>query len=175
MKPLYSFALFCCLLAFSCSSTDDEDKQEEIPVPQPTPYTLSFSERFQPPTIPADNPLTEEGVLLGRRLFYEKKLSGDNTISCGSCHQQKLAFTDGKALSTGINGQSTNRSSMSLVNLAWNKTFNWAGEANSLEAQARIPIENPWKCTRTWTKPFVNSKTPERTQIFLKKPLAPVL
>ena len=126
----------------ACSSSDD-DKKEEVPVPQPTPYTLSFSERFQPPTIPADNPLTEEGVLLGRRLFYEKKLSGDNTISCGSCHQQKLAFTDGKALSTGINGQSTTRSSMSLMNLAWNKTFNWAGEANSLEAQARIPIENP--------------------------------
>ncbi|PSR52559.1 cytochrome-c peroxidase [Adhaeribacter arboris] len=141
MKQLYLLFLFIYLLCLACSSP--EDKKEEVPTPVPTPFQLQFSDRFQPPAIPEDNPLTVEGVNLGRRLFYEKKLSGNNTMSCGSCHQQKLAFTDGQAFSTGIDGQQTTRSAMSLVNLAWNKTFNWAGEANSLEAQARIPIENP--------------------------------
>ncbi|WP_246343477.1 cytochrome-c peroxidase [Adhaeribacter radiodurans] len=141
MKQLYLLFAFAGFFLVACSSSDKEKEIE--PVPVPTPYQLQFSDRFQPPSIPEDNPLTVEGVALGRRLFYEKRLSGNNTISCGSCHQQKLAFTDGQAFSTGVDGQQTTRSSMSLVNLAWNKTFNWAGEANSLEAQARIPIENP--------------------------------
>jgi len=141
VKHFYKYFSLFSLFLVACSSPEKEKEVE--PTPVPTPYQLQFSDRFQSPSLPADNPLTEEGVALGRRLFYEKKLSGNNTMSCGSCHQQKLAFTDGKALSTGIDGQQTTRSSMSLVNLAWNKSFNWAGEANSLEAQARIPIENP--------------------------------
>ncbi|WP_176133139.1 cytochrome-c peroxidase [Hymenobacter sp. CRA2] len=93
--------------------------------------------------MPADNPLTEEGVALGRRLFYEKQLSADGTISCASCHQQSKAFTDGRAFAIGVNGQQHRRSSMSLVNLAWDKSFTWDGATNSLETQARVPLENP--------------------------------
>ncbi len=130
------------VLIVSAACTPDKKSTTE-PEPVPTPYSLTFPDRFQPPVIPADNPLTQEGVELGRLLFYEKKLSGNNTISCGTCHQQQFAFTDGQAVSTGTDGKKTNRGSMSLANLAWQKTFNWDGAAASLEAQARIPIENP--------------------------------
>jgi cytochrome c peroxidase len=141
VQAVQKYTLF--LVAIVCLNCSPQKDSPTEPEPVPTPYTLSFPERIQPPVIPENNPLTQEGVELGRLLFYEKKLSGNNTLSCGSCHQQNLAFTDGKALSTGTDGQTNTRSSMSLVNLAWNKNFNWDGVASSLEAQARIPIENP--------------------------------
>lgn len=123
-----------------CSS-----EQEEVePVEKgPTPYELTLPKVFpQKVLIPADNPTTVEGVELGRFLFYEKKLSGDNTMSCGSCHQQEKAFTDGRALAVGINGVAHKRSTMSLANMLWFQQFNWDGGAFSLEEQARIPIES---------------------------------
>lgn len=110
--------------------------------PVPTgPYTLrypaSFGGRF---TIPADNPTTQEGVYLGRLLFYEPKLSSTQTISCASCHQQARAFTDGLPLSVGVSGKLTQRNSMSLVNLLWVRQLFWDGRANSLEEQALVPL-----------------------------------
>ena len=68
------------------------------------------------PLLPADNPLTVEGVDLGRHLFYEKTLSVDNSISCASCHRQALAFTDGLARAVGVNGARHPRSAMALSN-----------------------------------------------------------
>lgn len=100
-------------------------------------YPAYFGGRF---TIPEDNPMTKEGVHLGRMLFYETKLSGNNQVSCASCHQQKLAFTDGKPFSVGIDGSLTKRSSMSLANLLWVRNFFWDGRSNSLEAQAVFPL-----------------------------------
>lgn len=105
--------------------------------PYPLQYPSYFGGRF---TIPEDNPLTKEGVHLGRLLFYEPKLSKENKITCGTCHQQKLAFTDGKSFSEGVDGTLTKRSSMSLVNLLWVRNFFWDGRVNSLEAQAIVPL-----------------------------------
>ncbi|WP_167856815.1 cytochrome-c peroxidase [Hymenobacter aquaticus] len=99
--------------------------------------------------IPADNPLTEEGVALGRMLFYEPKLSRNNTISCGSCHQQSKAFTDGRALALGVDGVPNPRGTMSLANILWEPALNWDGAATSLETQARKPIENPTEMHQT--------------------------
>jgi cytochrome c peroxidase len=114
------------------------------PVVPPTAYVLQRPPNFPAPEpAPANNPLTVEGVALGRRLFYETALSMDNTVSCGSCHHQELAFTDGRARAQGVNGTISPRSSMSLANLAWEPKLTWDGAANSLETQARIPIENP--------------------------------
>jgi cytochrome c peroxidase len=113
--------------------------------PAPTPLT-DFSApfvfgRFQ---LPADNPLTEEAVALGRRLFYDVRLSGGNQISCATCHQQKLAFTDGKTTSVGASGKALAFNSMSLANLMWGpQHFFWDGRAPSLESQALIPIQHP--------------------------------
>ena len=110
----------------------------------PTPYTLSYPANFGGRfTIPDDNPLTQEGVALGRFLFYETKLSATNALSCATCHEQKRAFTDGKTLSTGVDGTLTPRNTMSLANLLWVRNFFWDGRSPGLEAQAVFPLTDP--------------------------------
>jgi cytochrome c peroxidase len=112
---------------------------------EPTPL-VDFSApfvfgRFQ---VPADNPLTEESVELGRLLFYDRRLSGDNTMSCSTCHQQRLAFTDGRRTGIGVSGKPLAFNSMSLANLMWGpKHFFWNGRVPTLEAQTLVPIQNP--------------------------------
>jgi cytochrome c peroxidase len=103
-------------------------------------YPANFGNRIN---VPANNPTTQQGFYLGRLLFYEPKLSATNTISCGSCHQQSKAFTDGKALSIGVNNGLATRNSMSLANLLWTRKFFWDGRAASLEEQAVFPLTNP--------------------------------
>lgn len=119
--------------------------EEEVQNPYTTtPYVLVLPTGLpQNVTVPADNALTVEGVELGRKLFYEVRLSGNGTQSCGSCHQQSRAFTDGQVRALGAEGQRHRRNTMSLVNLLWEKTLTWDGAATSLEQQARTPIENP--------------------------------
>src|SRR5271154_4207159 len=85
-------------------------------------YPANFGNRIN---IPEDNPTTKQGVYLGRMLFYEKRLSSTNTISCSSCHQQAKAFTDGRVLSKGVDSVLTSRNSMSLTNLLWTRKFFW--------------------------------------------------
>src|SRR5260221_5387354 len=110
----------------------------------PTPYRLSYPSYFGNRTNFADdNPLTVEGVALGRYLFYEKRLSSSDDISCASYHQQSRAFTDGRAFSPGFDGVPTKRNSMSLANLLWVRNFFWDGRAGSLEAQAVVPLTDP--------------------------------
>ena len=122
-----------------------KDKEEAIDpvVAAPTPYVLTVPAGFPTPVIPADNPLTNEGVALGRMLFYETKLSSTGSMSCGSCHQQNKAFTDGRAKAVGVDGIANPRGSMSLANVLWSTTLTWDGAFPTLEAQARKPIENP--------------------------------
>lgn len=108
------------------------------------PFQLEYPDYFgNRISIPEDNPTTKQGVYLGRMLFYEKKLSSNGIISCASCHQQKLAFTDGKAFSPGINDVPTKRNSMSLANLLWVRNFFWDGRAKGLEEQAKFPLNDP--------------------------------
>lgn len=115
-----------------------------------TPYQLVLPSNLpQNVGIPADNPLTVEGVELGRKLFYEVRLSGTGTQSCGSCHQQSKAFTDGRALALGAEGRAHTRGAMSLANVLWETTLNWDGAATGLEQQARLPIENPLEMHQT--------------------------
>lgn len=110
------------------------------PSPYPLVYPAYFGNRIN---TREDNPLTLEGVYLGRLLFYEKKLSANNTISCGTCHQQQYAFTDGRRFSLGFDGRPTKRNSMSLANLLWVRNFFWDGRAGSLETQAMTPLTDP--------------------------------
>lgn len=94
--------------------------------------------------VPRDNPLTQEGVALGRALFYETQLSADGTVSCSFCHRQEKAFTDGKPLAVGLSGVPLRRSTMSLANLMWGpRKFFWDGRAESLAHQALQPIQDP--------------------------------
>jgi cytochrome c peroxidase len=89
-----------------------------------------------------DNPLTKEGVKLGRMLFYDKRLSGNNQLSCASCHRQDLAFTDGLALNNiGLSGATLHRSAPALINMAWAKNgLFWDGGSTNLESQAFGPL-----------------------------------
>jgi cytochrome c peroxidase len=94
-----------------------------------------------PPVVPADNPMTADKVALGRHLFYDKRLSADGTMACASCHEQARAFTDGKAVSTGVTGQVGARSAMSLANVAYLPVLTWQNpQLTSLEVQALIPL-----------------------------------
>ncbi|WP_426490912.1 cytochrome-c peroxidase [Hymenobacter sp. 102] len=146
MPHLYSrlrTVLFLLVMAGLTGCGDKGTTGEQNPVIT-TPYPLTLPTNLpQNATVPADNPLTVEGVELGRKLFYEGQLSGNGTQSCGSCHQQSRAFTDAQVRAIGADGQPHSRNTMSLVNLLWEKTLAWDGAATSLEQQARTPIENP--------------------------------
>ncbi len=117
---------------------------------QQTPYILKIPSHFPPMPIPEDNPMTVEGVELGKKLFYEKKLSGDNTMSCASCHAPDKSFTDGQQFSEGIDGIFGTRNSMALINLGWNKFFFWDGRAKTLEEQILEPVTNPIEMHEEW-------------------------
>ena len=96
---------------------------------------------FPAPPVPADNPMSDAKVRLGRHLFYDQRLSGNLTQSCASCHRQELAFTDGRATALGSTGEAHPRGSMTLVNVAYNSSFTWAnGGLASLEEQVLVPI-----------------------------------
>lgn len=96
---------------------------------------------FPEPLVPANNPMSEAKFELGRHLFFDKRLSGNGTMGCGSCHFQNLAFTDGKAVATGSTGDHTSRGAMSIGNVAYYPTLTWANPSQfSLEIQAAVPM-----------------------------------
>jgi cytochrome c peroxidase len=101
-----------------------------------------MSATFPIPDLPGDNPLLEERVALGEKLFHEAALSKDNTISCASCHKSDRAFTDARRYSIGVRAQVGTRNAMPLFNLAWKSSFFWDGRAPSLRAQALMPIQD---------------------------------
>jgi cytochrome c peroxidase len=111
--------------------------------PHTTPYPLPIPAHFPQPFLPSDNPLTVECITLGRRLFFEKRLSGNSSQSCAGCHRPERAFSDGgKAASTGIDGRKGNRRAMPLFNLAWSGRYTWDGRRARLRDQALAPIQD---------------------------------
>ena len=104
-------------------------------------WTWDLPDYLPPPRVPADNPMTQAKVALGRYLFYDTRLSGNGTQACATCHLQKLAFTDGRAHGLGSTGQLHPRSPMALGNVGWNATYTWANPALiTLERQMTNPI-----------------------------------
>jgi len=93
--------------------------------------------------VPKDNPLTEQRVRLGRRLFFDPILSADNTVACASCHQPSHGFAGLEARPRGIRGQRATRRAPSLFNRAYGTAFFWDGRESTLETQALRPIEDP--------------------------------
>ena len=115
--------------AFSAETARSEGYQWNLPKGFPRPY------------VPADNPMTEAKVELGRHLFYDTRMSVNGTQACASCHKQELAFTDGKTVGLGATGESHSRSPMSLVNVAWSGALTWSNpEMKTLEKQALVPM-----------------------------------
>lgn len=96
---------------------------------------------FPKPAVPADNPMSKAKVELGRYLFYDKRLSVNGQASCGTCHIQSLAFSDGKTHAVGTTGEAHPKNTPSLANLVYSPTFNWANPAVvSLETQLLTPL-----------------------------------
>lgn len=110
-----------------------------------TPIYFKIQKNWPKPTYDfTKNILTEEGFYLGKKLFYDPIMSRDSTISCASCHLQQTGFTHvDHELSHGIDGKIGNRNSLTLINLAWNKSFMWDGGINHLEVQPLAPITSP--------------------------------
>jgi len=143
MKHLICW-LAISLVVFSCR----KDNTRYLP----TPYALEIPTHFPDMIIPEDNPMTVEGVELGRFLFYEKRLSGDNTQSCASCHLPSASFSDPNQYSTGIDGIQGTRHSMALVNLGWEDFFFWDGRKTTLESQILEPVPNPIEMHQSWKR-----------------------
>src|SRR6185295_17047145 len=93
--------------------------------------------------VPASNRLTREKVTLGRKLFFDKRLSRDGTLACASCHDPKRAFSDGRAVARGIGGAEGTRNAPALINRGYGRSFFWDGRARSLEDQVLQPITDP--------------------------------
>jgi cytochrome c peroxidase len=104
-------------------------------------FAWDLPKGFPVPKVPASNPMTAEKVELGRHLFYDKRLSVNGTQACATCHQQQLAFTDGRPVGIGATGEHHPRGPMSLVNVAYNATLTWNNPAmKELEEQALVPM-----------------------------------
>lgn len=138
MKSRISFLLSLIPLLLACEPEEYSPVVNDGYELNPPIYFGDYQER-----IPNGNPITKSGFQLGRKLFYEKALSADNSISCGTCHQQEMAFTDGKAISEGFEGRLGKVSAMSLSNLLWTENFTWTGKFSRLIDQSLEPIENP--------------------------------
>ena len=147
LKSIIFIVLSATIFIVSCK---DDDSNDPIGVVQDnTPYIMSYGS-FTTPNIAEDNPLTVQGVQLGRMLFYEKKLSGDGEMACASCHFQEFAFTDTAKFSTGIRGKKGGRQAMSVFNLAWNENeFFWDGRAHLLRDQSLGPIQDELEMDET--------------------------
>lgn len=144
MKKIITIILGIFML-FSCS------KEEEGYVKIPTNIDLKIPSNF--PDLDYDlskNPLTEEGVALGKKLFYEGRLASDNIISCGFCHEQASAFTHhGHTTSHGVDGKTGFRNTQSIQNLAFFNEFTWDGAAIHLDLQPIIPITSDVEMNET--------------------------
>ena len=110
------------------------------------PYDWAIDASLPPPAVPADNPMTEDKIELGRWLFHDTRLSVNGTMSCATCHLQALAFTDGRGRAVGATGEIHPRGAMSLVNVAYASRLTWANQLlDKLEDQALTPMfgDNP--------------------------------
>lgn len=168
-RILYVLALMIFILG---CRPEDEDKGIDLTHIEyaPESYQIELPDYFPEIYNPSDNPMTYDGVQLGRHLFYDPILSADSTMSCAGCHDPKLAFTDGQATSVGIDGISGRRSSMSLVNIGFfgNKLF-WDGRSPSLEHQAILPVEDPIELHNTWDEVEVRLQNSELYRELFRK------
>jgi cytochrome c peroxidase len=140
-RPSFLFALSLIGLLAACSK-DSDNNSNNSPSLDNTAYALDFG-AFPSPNIAVDNPLTVEKVKLGRMLFFEKKMSLDNSMSCASCHRQEHAFSDTAQFSIGVHGLPGKRQAMAVFNMAWNSNgFFWDGRAPLLRDQSLKPIED---------------------------------
>ncbi len=137
MSPLPRFVKIsiCCLALVSLSAS--------LPSHLLLAQGLKVPHGLVEPKSPADNPFTKEKAELGKLLYFDPRLSRDNTVSCATCHDPKKGWSNGEAVATGIGGQKGGRSAPSIINAAFAPLQFWDGRAVGLEGQALGPVQNP--------------------------------
>lgn len=138
LKQLFAGSLISLMLLTACQPQEEAGSDYADP---------GFAEII----FPVDNPTTPRGLEIGEQLFFDPILSADSTISCSSCHLPELAFSDGRAVSIGIHGNSGRRNSPSLANIGYrHTTMFWDGRASDLESQALHPVADPNEMGGDW-------------------------
>lgn len=144
MKILIYTIPLLFLLILSC-----RDEPRQLIELDDTPYEFVYGD-LPAPDLPADNLLTQQGVQLGRMLFYEKMLSLDESQACASCHNQTDGFSDTLQFSVGVEMLVGKRQAMPVINMAWHSNeFFWDGRANLLREQSLKPIQDPLEMNET--------------------------
>ncbi|MCR9288482.1 MAG: cytochrome-c peroxidase [Bacteroidetes bacterium] len=144
-KLKYIAILFSGILLINAC---DKDNDPNVVIDE-TPYLLEYG-GLPMPDLPADNPLTVQGVELGRMLFYETMLSKDGSQACADCHQQADGFSDTNRFSIGVKGLPGGRQAMPIFNMAWHSNeFFWDGRAHLLRDQSLKPIQDPLEMNET--------------------------
>jgi cytochrome c peroxidase len=115
---------------------------------------------------PADNPITPERVALGRKLFFDKRLSADNSISCATCHDPGYGFSDPHAVSSGVKGRLGERNSHTLLNTAFMTPLMWDGRAATLEEQSLLPFLSPSEFDLPLEEVIVKQKRQGYSELF---------
>ena len=127
--------LLLTILTISCDKSNEQAELFALKIPLGLDTLTMF--------IPDDNPLTIEKIKLGRKLFFDERLSVDGTVSCATCHNPLLGFADGRSVAVGIEGLEGSRSTPAIINRLFSEGQFWDGRAQSLEEQVLGPIENP--------------------------------
>jgi len=135
-------AIFLLTLVFSsCGKEENAELRNSNFSPTLIDPSEIFPAEFGMPNLPEDNPFTEEGVYLGRMLFYDPILSIDSSVSCASCHKQEFAFGDPSPLSVGVFGLKTGRNAPALFNMAYSQKFFWDARVSRLRDLVFEPIQ----------------------------------
>ncbi|MGO9649111.1 MAG: cytochrome-c peroxidase [Terriglobales bacterium] len=145
---IFLFILFLTVVA-SGLLLQSQDQKASTLMPIGKPVQIKAPLGLPPVPIPADNPPTAETITLGRRLYYDPILSGDNSISCATCHAPQFGFADPRQFSEGVGKKLGGRNSPPVVNAAYFKVQFWDGRAPSLEKQAEGPVANPVEMATT--------------------------
>jgi len=136
-------ATVVCTALLGLATTNVLRDVKPAPPSADPPFAWHLPRGLPVPAVPPDNSMNDAKVVLGRALFYDTRLSGNQTFACASCHKQELAFTDGRAHAVGSTGQEHPRSSMTLTNVAYNASFGWSDtNVRSLETQLAVPMFN---------------------------------
>ena len=147
----------------------EKPKEAAAAAPAGTPYTVKVPLGLPELKIPADNPMTQEKIALGKKLYFDKRLSKDGTVSCATCHDPKMAWTEHTPTSEGIKGQLGNMNSPTVINSAYAEVQFWDGRAATLEEQAVGPVENPVEMGHTMSDLITQlAALPEYKEAFQK-------
>ncbi|MGF1547556.1 MAG: MbnH family di-heme enzyme [Thiotrichales bacterium] len=143
--------LFGCAALAGCGGGSSEPTENITPV-SADDYVWNLPPGFPPPRIAPENPISEAKVELGRFLFYDRRMSVNETTSCATCHLPAMAFTDGLVTSVGALGEQHPRNALSLTNVVYNASQNWANPATiTLHQQALVPLFNEFPVELGWS------------------------